>query len=417
MNEALVSWTFIENVLISLAIGALMGMEREHTKHQRVVGVRTFALVSLLGTLFVFFGQVTGSELQVMLGFVAVMLFSIILYAGNIFKFKAVGLTTSIALLIAYGMGTLVAYGMYTQAIFVAVVVTAVMFARQRFHKFVSGISDAELLDLLEFLAVAGIIYPLIPAAPITVLGAQLDLFSVWLLVIMISLINLVGFVGSRFFSAEKQIGLMALLGGLVSSTAMSLSLPVTLKRDGNNLLPWALLVVNGSAFVRNFLLIAFFAPAVAKYLFLPVAAAALILIGAGLFKLASMKNAPHIAVESPFKVSNAVTLSFKLFAIIFAIEVMQANLPQVLYLVAMLGGMVGSASTTASLALLASASKISVETAVIASSIAMLSGAVGNLIAMRIAGAKSAAMKLLPFIIGISILYALILYSVMVVA
>ncbi len=415
MSGLLISWPFVEKVLISLAIGALMGMEREHTKHQEMVGIRTFALVSLLGALFVFFAEATGSELQVVLGFGAITLFTVILYAGNMIRFKAVGLTTCIALLLAYGMGTLVAYGMYSQAIFVTIAVTIVLFAKQRLHALVDKVNDKELLDFLEFLAVVGIVYPLLPTETIPFMGAQIDLFAVWLLVVLISIINLLGFVGSRYFSAEKEIGLMALLGGLVSTTAMTLTLPGTLKKKGRDLLPAAYLVTSGSTFARNLIIAAIFAPVAARYLVFPIAACAAIVIGLGFHGLSKAKNVGRIKVESPFKVPKAVELAIKLFVIMIAIEVLQVYLPEMFYVTVFFGGIISSASTVATVALLVSMGKISATTAAMGISTAILGAfAFGHLATLYLAGGKHAVKKLVPIALGVSAVYIAVLSVMM---
>ncbi len=415
MSELIISWPFIEKVLISLAIGALMGMEREHTKHQEMVGIRTFALVSLLGALFVFFAEATGSELQVFLGFGAITMFTVIMYAGNLFKFKAVGLTTSIALLLAYGMGTLVAYGMYSQAIFVTIAITIVLFAKQRLHTFVDKVGDKELLDFLEFLAIVGIVYPILPAGTIPFMGIQVDLFAIWLLVVLISVINLFGFIGSRYFSAEKEVGLMALLGGLVSTTAMTLTLPGTLKKRGRELLPAAYLVTSGSTLARNLIIAAIFAPLTARYLVFPIAAAAAIVIGLGFHGLSKAKNIGRIKVESPFKVPKAVELALKLFVIMIAVEMIQAYLPEMFYVTVFFGGIISSASTVATVALLAGAGKISATTAAMGISTAILGAfAFGHLATLHIAGGKHAVRKLLPVVVCVSAVYVAVLAAMM---
>ncbi|MBN3037517.1 MAG: MgtC/SapB family protein [Candidatus Diapherotrites archaeon] len=397
ITELISSWTAIEPVLISLAIGALIGMEREHTKQQEVVGVRTFALVSLMGALFVSFGNMAGMPELVGAGFIAVTLLSFVLYAGSIWKYKAVGLTTSIALLLSYVMGVFAGYGRYTEAVFITIAVTIVLFAKTRLHALVDKLSDKEVLDLLEFLALIGIIYPLLPTKALVYLDVVIDFQLIWMLAVLISIINLMGFIGSRFLPRVRQLELMALLGGIISSTAISynLSLALAKNKERESVLANAYYIINGAMILRNMAIISIIAPAALSYVTIPSVVSAGILLLFGFRGLGREKKPAKLRMESPFAVTNAVGFVLKLLVVIFLLQAILVYLPSIFFLAVLVGGIASSASTMASIASSVALQQISVETAAIATCVvAMGHMLIGNMAVYRLAGAWKAAKR-----------------------
>ena len=413
MSELLLSWAFIEKIAIALAIGALLGMEREYTKKQVIVGVRTFALVSLLGALFVLFAELTSNQLQPVLGFIAVMLLVAVLYASNLFKYKAVGMTTSIALLLSYVLGVFVAYGRVTEAVFVTIAAAIVMFAKDWMHRMVKGLSRKEVLDFLEFLALVGIIYPLVPQEPIAFYSVAVNVMDIWTLVFLLALINFAGFVGSRYVSGRRQMELMGLLGGLVSSTAVlySMTQAYAKSRDKDNILSSAYMFINASMFFRNLVILAVLLPASAEYLVLPVLAASGFLVAAGYWTGRGKKRGVKLALASPFQISKAVSLVVKLSVVLVALEAIVVYLPDIFYIATFFGGITSSASTMASLPVLVETGRISVRMAAIGASIALLGDLlIGNVIVYYLGGAWESAKRALPWGIAATAVYGVIL-------
>ncbi|MCK4327142.1 MAG: MgtC/SapB family protein [Candidatus Diapherotrites archaeon] len=413
MNGVFLTWEFIEKIAVALAIGALLGMEREYTKKQVVVGLRTFALISLLGALFVEFAELTGDGLQIVLGFVAVMLLVAVLYASNLFKFKAVGMTTSIALLMSYVLGVFVAYGRVTEAVFVAIATAIVMFAKDWMHKFVRELSSREVLDFLEFLILVGIIYPLVPQEPIVLYSVVINIMDIWLLVFMLALINFAGFVGSRYISGKEQMELMSLLGGLVSSTAVlySMTQAYAKNKEKEVILSSSYMFINASMFFRNLVILAVLLPASVDYLAPPIIASSLFLIAAGYWTGRGKAKAMKISLSSPFQVKKAASLVVKLAVVLVALEVVIVYLPDIFYIATFFGGITSSASTMASFPVLVETGRITVRMAVIGASIAVLGDLlVGNIIVYYLGGAWESAKRALPWGLAATAIYGVIL-------
>ena len=408
------SWVFAEKILIAMAIGALLGMEREHTKHQEIVGIRTFSMISLLGVLCVEFDSLVESNFIAPLGFASIMVFAFILYSTNIQMLKRIGLTTSIAMLISYSLGAIVGFGFYSEAIFVGIAVAFVMFARSWLHKFVGKLTHIELLDFLEFLVVVGIVYPIIPKEPLIYFGVRIDLYAIWLLVVLISFINLLGFIGSRYLSADEEVEIMSFLGGLISSTAICFSVNRVYEKykEKEDILAGAYPIINGAMFTRNLVILAVFAPVVFKELLVPFIIGALVLLLTGYTKIKRIKNKAKVSIESPFGVQKAVWLALKLFIIMTLLQTIVTYLPNVFYLGIFFGAVTSSAATMASIATMFAAGEITSEQALLSSLLTVGANLmVGNLVAYRIAGAtkrtiKKAFMYSIPGLLALVITY-----------
>lgn len=355
----------IENILLvklilAFFIGALLGLEREHSKQQEVVGLRTFALISLLGCLLTIIGSdFLGTGYLAIAGFVVVGLLAVALYIMNLFKFKEIGMTTTIAILLAYVLGVMVCMGQemseFKDPVFIAIMVALILFTKDRLHRLVRNISHKEMLDLMEFLIIVGIIYPFIPQSPIDLSIISLDLNSLWLLVMLISIMNLIGFIGSRLITGKNSMGFIGLLGGLISQKVSCASLGEVYKKTQNaDLVAGSLLMANASLLVRNLILIGLFVPIeVLGKLVVPVLVGFTLLAGFGYYKIRNSKKT-LLKIESPFNVENAVQLSLKLFLIIVVMELLMKYMQHMFFVTIFVGGIVSGAATLASLAIIA---------------------------------------------------------------
>jgi uncharacterized membrane protein (DUF4010 family) len=361
---------FIEKIAVSLAVGALIGMEREYTKRQSVIGVRTFALISLFAALTVMLGETLNLMILVPIGLLAVILLGVGLYFVNLRVFKKLGLTTTLALPLSYFLGIFVGYGYFTEAVFITIAVTFVLFAKARLHKFVEHLEEDEVLDFLEFLALIGILYPILPS-PVTIEGLTLDFHMVWMLMVLISLLNLVGFVGSRYLSAKHEIEVVSFLGGLVSTNATSASLINIFKENTRkvNLISSAYAMMEGAGFVRSVILIGFVAPVAFEYASVPLLAGAFILIASGYYRIyTSPAEHAFLRIESPFAVTKAIKLAFELFAMILFLQAIHMYLPEDMFLPgSVLTGMISTTAAVVSLGSLVLAGTVSAKNAALA--------------------------------------------------
>lgn len=208
---------FVLPTAVALGIGLLIGAERERSKgrgpDREVAGVRTFALVSLLGVFAAF------SDSTFLLVTFALLIGALTIAGYVRARTEDHGITTEVALLATFALGALSeAHPEYSGA--AAVIVTVLLAARPWLHDVVkSRLTDRELQDGLLLLAAALIVLPLLP-------DRTIDPWSVfnpnkmWVVVVLVMAINALGYVGLRLWGPTKGLVLAGVLGGLVSSVS-----------------------------------------------------------------------------------------------------------------------------------------------------------------------------------------------------
>jgi len=217
---------------VALGIGLLTGLERGWRTRAaepgtRAAGIRTFALCGLLGGLVAALGQATGTAegaaLVLGIGFAA--------YAAVVALFEreanraaeTYSATTLVAALLTFLLGAYAVMGDMGVAAAVAVAATGILAAREDIHGWVARITWPELRSALVLLAMTLIVLPLIPDTAIGPAGG-VNPREVWLIAIILAGVSFVGYGAVKVFGAERGVLLAALAGGLVSSTAVTMT-------------------------------------------------------------------------------------------------------------------------------------------------------------------------------------------------
>lgn len=256
----------------SLGIGLLIGLERERNPTAKA-GVRTFALVALMGTLAV---SLTSSVWLLATGLAAVAAMLIAAYAREPQQDDP-GTTTVVAAAVCYLLGALAGQGQPALAGALAIGVTALLYFKPEIEGFSAGLKRHEQVSVLQFLIVTFIVLPILPDRGYGPYGA-LNPRSIWLMVVLVSGIGLATYIALRLAAGGRHGVLMTgILGGLLSSTAATL-LYARRSRDSQAMERLALAVVplaNLVPLARIALLAAAVAPAILPRL-APVLGAAL---------------------------------------------------------------------------------------------------------------------------------------------
>lgn len=219
--------------LISILIGALVGTERERDllekKKRGVAGLRTFILITLLGTLSAAMAADYGGAF-IIVAFASFALMAAVGYAASATNLGRLDFTSEVAAAIAFILGAL-CYVPETAmlAIALAILVTVILAIKKTAHRYVEIIREEELLDTLKMGLVALVILPLLPNIPIDPFGV-LNPRNIWMMVVLVSLIGYVGYVMIRIFGTEKGLSITGALGGLVSSTAVATTMAAEAK-------------------------------------------------------------------------------------------------------------------------------------------------------------------------------------------
>ena len=205
----------------AVAIGLLIGSERykgRDESRQDTAGVRTFAIISLLGA----FCSLSGMAGLTLLTFAAVAAYMGIGYYLD--PSKKLGLTTEMAALLAFWLGYLVRD--YEAPVLSATIVLVILLASKKaLHDFVrERVTEVEFFDTLKFLAVVFVVLPLLPDRYMGPFGF-FNPDKVWMLIILISAIGYAGYILVRLLGGQQGLTISALLGGVVSTTAVTLAL------------------------------------------------------------------------------------------------------------------------------------------------------------------------------------------------
>ncbi|HEX4910758.1 MAG TPA: MgtC/SapB family protein [Permianibacter sp.] len=225
----------IRDFAIALAIGALVGVEREKHRERSghgAAGLRSFMLIAELGALAAWLGQQLAAPWLLGVVVIALALISGPLglrpsqptsMASEGSRDDAAGITTAVAALVVYLLGALTLYGHAEHAVALAIATSAILAFREPMHGLVRQIGTDDLYAGLKLLIATFIVLPLLPNRTLDPWGA-FNPFQLWLLVILISGLSLVGYVAMRWLGPHRGTALTALAGGLVSSTAVTLS-------------------------------------------------------------------------------------------------------------------------------------------------------------------------------------------------
>jgi uncharacterized membrane protein (DUF4010 family) len=210
---------------VALGLGVLLGLERERTRQpeKSFAGVRTIGLISLAGGLSAYFDQQLGLPWLALALFGAVVALTVVSYAVTASR-GSLGITTEVTALLAFMLGSLCVRGYVPIAAFLAVATAVMLALKEWLHQLARRIESADVEATLKFAIVTIIILPLVPnenfgPAPLDVLNP----YKIWLMVVLISGLNFASYILVKVVGPEHGIGVTGLLGGLVSSTAVTL--------------------------------------------------------------------------------------------------------------------------------------------------------------------------------------------------
>src|SRR3954452_15044707 len=203
---------------VALGLGLLVGLQRERMD-SAIAGIRTFALITVLGAAAAQLGQVFGGWV-VAVGLLAV---AGLVTAGNLSRLpqgKAdPGQTTEFAALVMYGVGAWVVVGSMEQAVVLGGVVAVLLQLREPLHQFAGKIGEQDIRAIMQLVLISLVILPLLPDRAFGPYGV-LNPYQVWWMVVLIVGISLLGYVAYKLFGGQAGTVLAGILGGVISSTA-----------------------------------------------------------------------------------------------------------------------------------------------------------------------------------------------------
>ncbi len=234
------------SLALALVVGVLIGLERErsapgteeHNVRSFMGGARTHPLVALSGALSAMLSQ-GGGGMVLLLSMGGMLAFLVVSYADDVKRGVDRGLTSEVAVLVTFLLGALctmpnVVEPLERRALLVAsaaVVTTVLLALKPVLHGFIQKATEQDVYATVKFLLVAVVVLPLLPNQtydPWQVLNP----YQIGLMVVLIAGIGFVGYVGTRVLGPGRGMGLTGLVGGLVSSTAVTFSAAARARQD-----------------------------------------------------------------------------------------------------------------------------------------------------------------------------------------
>ncbi|SFG37272.1 MgtC/SapB family protein [Pontibacter chinhatensis] len=268
-----------QTLAIALGLGLLVGLQRQHDQSQ-LAGIRTFPLITLFGTLSGFLAQDFGGWI------LASGLFSLaaLMAVANFMRSKTpnfdIGLTTEAAALLMYVVGAYLVLGQTTVAVAVGASVAVLLHLKDTLHGIVAKIGQNDLRAIMQFVVISLVVLPVLPDrtfGPYQVLNP----YNIWLMVVLIVGLGLSGYFAYKVFGQKSGTVLGGILGGLISSTATTVSYARRSKDQHASSMLAALVIFIAStvSFVRIITEVAVVAPGTLPTVAPPLAAVFLLMV------------------------------------------------------------------------------------------------------------------------------------------
>ncbi len=360
----------LQPFFIAMFLGALLGFERSYTsrmEHEEldfIGGIRTYALVSLFGSLASFLGEKYVPEL-LPLAFLGIILLVVVSYYISYSRHDESGITTEISVLICFIIGVIVQKNHLVLALFIAIVSTVILYLKRYMNRLGEKIQNEDIRATLLFAIITFIILVFDPdynfyVKDIGALGGGIfenypevanvkviNPFTVWLMVVLISAIGFSGYIAIKILGSRKGIGLTGFLGGLASSTATTVTFSKRSSEAGHGDLygsyALAVIVACSTMFPRIIVEVIIINARLAPKLIIVMGL--MMLAGFSfcifLWKKGGEKKVSDVTLTNPFNLMPAVK-----FGLIFAAIIFMARITEVLagdsgvYIISVLTGL-----------------------------------------------------------------------------
>jgi len=302
----------------ALGLGLLLGLERERKREAELLfgGIRTFALIALLGAVGAFMERELDQGWLLLTTFIALSALVIVSYATTAARGE-LGITTEVTALLAFIVGALCGWEKVGVASVATVVCLLLLTLKDFLHRLARRVELTDVEATLQFAVISVIILPLLPnqnfgPPPIDVINP----YKIWLMVVLIAGLNFLGYLLVKVLGSEHGLILTGILGGLVSSTAVTLSFSQRSRQEPSlsSAFVLAILVAWTIMFVRVFIMVGVVNRELARNLALALGcmAAAGLLISFFLWQRSKARETGTVnAGANPFELSEAIKFGF----------------------------------------------------------------------------------------------------------
>ncbi len=336
---------------VALALGLLVGLQREWVG-QPEAGIRTFAFITMLGALCGQLADRAGGWV------VAAGLLStaVLLVSAQRREEAGKGLTTEFAAVAMFAVGASVVLFDMVLSVVVAGIVAVLLQWKKPLHQLVRRVDSGEMRMVMQLVLIALVVLPVLPDrafGPYDVLNP----FQIWLMVVLICGISVAGYTAYRLLGSRTGTLLTGFLGGLISSTATTVSFAQRARQRPETSSRAAVVIVIASAvvFFRVLLEIVVVAPAILGDVLPPLLImTAVMVLASGVVLLAARTGeAAGLPIEEdPLDLRSAIAFGLLYGAVLLAVAVAREHLGNSgLFVVAALSGLTDMDAITLSTA------------------------------------------------------------------
>ncbi len=349
----------IANLLVAALVGLAVGVEREWSGHAtgpdaRFAGIRTFTLLGALGGFAGWFSQISQQMLAICIIAGALLFVSVAYLTAMRRPGTTADGTTEVAALLVVAMGTAAGLGHRSIASGAAALVVVLLAEKSRLQHTLQRIDAAELRATLQFAVMALVVLPMLPDRAF----GPFDAFQprqLWTVVLIFSGLNFAGYIARKLIGETRGLGVTGLLGGLISSTAVTFTFSRRSRVEPAFAAPLALGVVAACTVLQPRLLViaTVLQPALLTEL-LPLLLPAFV-VGVGVLSVALWRESntrPLTAPEHPIATPTANGMPQNPLALTTSLQ-MAVAFQVVLFIVAWTQARIGSTGVLASAAVL----------------------------------------------------------------
>lgn len=336
---------FIIKIAFAVALGAIIGSEREKILRQRFAGIRTFSLISLFGAIL---GIIAFFDFPFAYLFPIIGMIAITAYTYYIFRsvgLQLLGMATLVTIHLTYFVGLLAGIGYFQPAIATTFIILGVLLIGRSLHRYIEHLSDREIGEIVQFGLIIFVLFPIIPKEPLVINGIVIDLVLYLALVLLVSLISFLAFLANRLFKFGSTFS--GFLGGIVNSTAMIYMLAK--KSEKRKTYTSAVMAAIFGSILRNSLLTFVFLQELAVPLVVFFFA---ILAIAAIFIIFEKREYGIFPIEQPFSLSEGIKFATILFFGSIIFQVVSQNFQNLVVLASFLGSTVSTALVIFSLSI-----------------------------------------------------------------
>ncbi|MEX0845966.1 MAG: MgtC/SapB family protein [Balneolaceae bacterium] len=348
----------------ALGVGLLIGVERgwhgrKEDEGDRVAGIRTFSLSGLLGGIWAILIPHTG---EWVLG-VAFLAFTGLIIASYVFEQKAfeeqdIGITTEVGLMLTFALGAWAALDYQIEALATAVVVMTILSVKPVLHNWLQKIEVNVIYAGIKLLIISVILLPLLPDQGYGPWEA-LNPYWIWWMVVLISGLSFLGYLLVKYVGEGKGTLLTSIIGGLASSTAVTVSLAKFAEQqkiEMSKLFAAGVLIASSVMFVRVYIEVAVVNPGLLHPIWIPLTVMLLLTFGC-VFWLWRKSSGSSQAEENPaLNLGNPLQLATAIkFGVLLALILVLATAleewfgDQGIYLLALFSGLMDVDAITVS--------------------------------------------------------------------